>query len=139
MIELASAARTSTAAPSAYFARWVDHRSWPEWSPDTEWVRVEGPVRAGTTGVLKPVGGPKTRFTISECEDDRVYTDVSALPGASLTFRHTVEPTASGSALTVRVWLTGPLARLWARTAFRGMSSSVPEDLDRLVAAVESS
>ncbi len=139
MIELASATRASTAAPSEYFARWVDHDSWPEWSPDTEWARVEGPIRAGARGVLKPVGGPKTKFTISECETDRVYTDVSTLPGVALTFRHTVEPDASGSILTARVWLTGPLAWLWARTAFSGFSSSVPEDLDRLVALVEAS
>ncbi|KIC56794.1 SRPBCC family protein [Microbacterium hominis] len=137
MIELAAAVRTSSAAPADYFARWIDHASWPEWSPDTEWVRVEGPVRAGARGVLKPVGGPKTRFTISECEQDRVYTDVSSVPGARLTFRHTVESAPNGSTLTVRVWMTGPLARVWARTAFKGFSVSVPEDLDRLIALVE--
>lgn len=137
MIELASTTRTSAAEPAAYFARWTDHDSWSEWSPDTEWARVDGAVRVGAHGVLKPVGGPKAKFTVSECEKDRVYTDVSRLPGATLTFRHAVEPAASGSRLEVRVWVTGPMAWLWARTAFAGFSRSVPEDLDRLIALVE--
>lgn len=139
VIELASASRTSSAEPRAYFSRWVDHDSWPEWSPDTEWVHLDGPVRAGTRGRMKPVGGPKTTFTISECETDRVYTDVSTMPGAALTFRHVVEPSGSGSVLTVRVSLEGALAWVWARTAFRGLAVSVPEDLDRLIAIVEAS
>ena len=89
--------------------------------------------------MLKPVGGPKTKFAISECEKDRVYTDVSAFPGAGLTFRHTVEPVGSGSTLTVRVWLDGPMSWLWARTACKGFATSVPKDLDRLTELVEAS
>ncbi|TDC50193.1 hypothetical protein E1212_15855 [Jiangella ureilytica] len=138
MIELACASRASTAAPSLFFDRWVDHSSWSEWSPDTQWVRVEGPVAAGARGVLKPKGGPRTRFLVAEHERDRVYTDVSRVPGATLTFRHAVAPSPAGSELTVRVWLDGPMSWLWARTAFRGFRHSVPSDLDRLIALVES-
>ncbi|WP_378144644.1 SRPBCC family protein [Cnuibacter sp. UC19_7] len=137
MITLASATRTSSARPDRFFAKWIDHASWPAWSPDTEWTRVEGPVRVGARGVLKPAGGPKTGFTISECERDRAYTDVSSVPGARLTFRHTVEPTETGSELAVEVRLDGPLSWFWARTAFKGFATSVPEDLDRLIGIVE--
>lgn len=137
MIILATAQRDSHAAPSAFFAKWVDHETWPQWSPDTEWAQVEGPVVAGARGTLKPVGGPRTAFEIAECEQDRVYTDVSQMPGARLTFRHLVEPHGEGSRLAVHVAVEGPLAWLWARTAFRGFQDSVPADLDRLIALVE--
>jgi len=137
MRTLASVTRESSASPLAFYARWVDHDSWREWSPDTEWARVEGEVRRGARGILKPVGGPRTAFEISELEPDRVYTDVSRMPGARLTFRHEVEPTPGGSRLTVLVTLEGPLSWLWARTAFAGFERSVPADLDRLVALVE--
>ncbi|AXH34116.1 hypothetical protein DVJ78_00490 [Humibacter sp. BT305] len=137
MITLATITRASSARPDRFFAKWIDHATWPQWSPDTEWTRVEGPVRAGAQGVLKPAGGPKTRFTISECEQDRVYTDVSSFPGAKLTFRHTVEATHTGSALGVQVWLDGPLAWFWAKTACKGFATSVPDDLDRLIRIVE--
>ena len=144
MIELATAQASSAAPPQEFFERWVDHATWGEWSPDTEWARVDGPVRAGAHGVLKPKGGPKTKFTVSECEPGRVYTDISRLPGARLTFRHTAERAAAGpgselagSELTVRVWLDGPLSWLWARTAFRGFATSGPADLARLIMLVE--
>jgi len=137
MITLATVHRIAATPPAAFFARWTDHATWSEWSPDTEWVRIDGPVRLGARGILKPKGGPRTPFTVSELETDRVYTDVSRVPGARLTFRHTVEPVAEGSALTVEVTLDGPLAWLWARTAFSGFERSAIEDLDRLIAVVE--
>jgi len=137
MRTLASVTRESSASPASFYARWVDHDSWPAWSPDTEWARVEGAVRQGARGILKPVGGPRTAFEISELEPDRVYTDVSRMPGARLTFRHEVAPTPGGSRLSVIVTLDGPLSWLWARTAFAGFERSVPADLDRLVALAE--
>lgn len=137
MIQLASASRYSTAAPRAFFAKWVDHSSWAQWSPDTEWVKLDGEVREGAKGVLKPVGGPKVKFTIAECIPDRVYTDVSSFPGARLSFRHTVEPVDAGSALTASVWMEGPLSAFWAKVMGTGFATSVPADLDRLIRVVE--
>ncbi|KQR88619.1 SRPBCC family protein [Microbacterium sp. Leaf179] len=134
---LASAVRESSAAPAAFFARWVDHDTWRAWSPDTEWVRIAHPVRQGSRGILKPQGGPRVRFVVSELETDRVYTDVTRMPGARLVFRHSAVPTAEGSRVTAEVTIDGPLSGLWARTAFAGFEQSVPADLDRLVAVVE--
>ena len=134
---LAELARTSTEAPRAFFARWIDHDTWPQWSPGTQWARVEGEVRLGARGILKPVGAPKSAFVISEYERDRVYTDRGAFPGATLTIRHTVQPEAHGSRLNVRVWLEGPLAWFWARTALKGLGAAVTDDLDRLIGIVE--
>jgi hypothetical protein len=138
MIELGRGRATSTAAPQAFFEKWVDHDTWPTWSPDTEWVRVDGPVRTGTTGVLKPQGGPKVRFTISGCEPGREYTDTTKLPGATLVFRHTAAVTSDGTDLHVLVTIDGPLARLWAVVMGKGFRESAQADLDRLVAVVES-
>jgi hypothetical protein len=136
MIEIASAHASSSAAPGAFFARWVDHDTWPQWSPDSEWVRLDGPVAAGTNGVLKPKGGPKTRFTITALLPDREYTDTSHFPGAKLVFQHLAERHGERTELTVRVTLEGPLRRLWARILGDGFRTSVPADLARLVELV---
>lgn len=137
MIELINTSRTSSANPSSFFARWVDHSTWSEWDPDTEWVTLKGPVRAGTYGVMKPRGGPKVKFQIHECEQDHVYTDVSRMPGMKLTFQHTVSASEAGSELSIRVWLEGPLARLWAQTAFKEFGAGAAASLDRLISLVE--
>lgn len=139
MQTLATGAASSTAPPAAFFARWVDHDTWSSWSPDTEWVRVERPVRTGTRGVLKPKGGPKVKFVVTACDPDREYTDTSLLPGARLVFQHTVEPTPTGSELRVRVSMEGPLGRLWAKVLGGGFRDSAQADLDRLVGLVERS
>lgn len=137
MKELGTGFASSTASPEAFFARWVDHDTWSAWSPDTEWVRVDGPVRVGTRGVLKPAGGPKVKFVVSACDPGREYTDTSLLPGARLVFQHLVEPTATGSDLSVRVWMEGPLSGLWAKVMGAGFRESAQADLDLLVALVE--
>ena len=137
MINLGTASATSSAPAAGFFARWIDHDSWGEWSPDTEWVRLDGPVALGATGVIKPTGGPKTRFTISALDVDREYTDTSYLPGARLVFRHLVASASGLTRLDVAVSMSGPLAWLWARIMGGGFRESTQADLDRLVALVE--
>jgi hypothetical protein len=137
MIELGTASATSTAPAASFYARWIDHDSWGEWSPDTDWVRVDGPVALGATGFIKPTGGPKTRFTISALELDHEYTDTSYLPGARLVFQHLVASEANLTRLDVAVTMTGPMAWLWSRVMGAGFRESTQADLDRLIALVE--
>ena len=136
-ITLGTASATSSASPAAFFERWLDHSTWGAWSPDTDWVRLDGPVALGTTGVIKPTGGPKTRFSISALEPDHEYTDTSYLPGARLVFQHLVTAATGGSELEVHVSMTGSFARVWAKIMGAGFRESTQADLDRLVALVE--
>ncbi|MDX6515916.1 MAG: hypothetical protein QOH73_1582 [Gaiellaceae bacterium] len=137
MIEITQAHARSTAAPSAFFERWADMATWPEWNQDTEWVRLDGPFATGSTGVLKPKGGPKVKFTIASLVPERKFVDVSHLVGARLTFDHTVDSQGDGCEVRVAVTLAGPLARLWARILGKGFRDTLQPDLDRLVALVE--
>ena len=137
MIELGRGSATSTATPAAYFARWIDHDTWPTWDPDTEWVRVDGPVAVGARGVLKPKRGPKVKFVISACVPGSEYTDTALLPGAHLIFQHTVDRIEQGSDLRVLVTIEGPLAFLWAKVMGGGFRDSAQANLDRLVRLVE--
>ncbi|WP_405010197.1 hypothetical protein [Kitasatospora sp. NBC_01539] len=138
MTTIAEARTTSTAQPAAFFARWADTDTWPEWNADTEWVRLDGPFTAGATGVLKPKGGPRVPFTVSALVPDREFTDVSRLLGARLTFRHHVERTPQGgTGVRVEVSLTGPLALFWYAVLGKGIRTTLQNDLDRLAAAAE--
>lgn len=135
MTTIAEAHITSASAPAAFFARWADMATWPQWNTDTEWVRLDGPFAQGATGVLKPKGGPKVRFEVSVLVPGREFTDVSRLFGARLTFRHLVSEGAAGTRVDVRVTLTGPLAPLWNLVLGKGVRASLRQDLDRLAAA----
>ncbi|WP_060884754.1 SRPBCC family protein [Streptomyces caniscabiei] len=139
MITIGTAQTASTAAPSAFFARWADMATWPEWNADTEWVRLDGPFEAGSTGVLKPKGGPRTKFVIAELTDDR-FVDVSRLAGARMTFSHFVEETrGGGTKVQVTVTLSGPLSHLWNLILGNGIKATLQQDLDSLKAVAEAS
>jgi hypothetical protein len=139
MIKVTTAHAESTAPPSAFFARWADMASWPEWNTDTEWVRLDGPFATGSKGVMKPKGGPKVRFVIERLVPDQEFVDVSRLLGARLTFDHQVSTQPDGGcAVDVAVTISGPLGWFWNKLLGQGFEATAQPDLDRLVGAVES-
>lgn len=138
MTVLATAQVTSTAPPAAFFARWADMTTWPEWNTDTQWVRLDGPFAAGSTGALKPKGGPRVAFVIERLTPGREFVDVSKLLGARLTFDHQVHPQPDGGCrIEVTVSMSGPLSRVWTAILGKGLTTSIQPDLDRLAAAAE--
>jgi hypothetical protein len=137
MTAICTASATSSAAPATFFARWADMSTWPEWDGAVVWARRDGPFAAGTTGALKPRGGPKVSFVIETLEPDREFTDVSSMPGARLRIRHLVSTDGGATRVDIEVSMEGPLAWIWRRAIGRGVASSTPEGLANLVALAE--
>jgi hypothetical protein len=140
MTTLCTASAMSTAPPDAFFARWEDMDTWPEWDAAVAWTRLDGPFAVGTTGELKPKGGPKVRFTIETLVPGSEFTDVSSMPGAKLRIRHLVAVAVDDGGLTrvdIEVSLDGPLAWLWRRILGRGIATSTPDGLAQLVVLAE--
>src|SRR5664279_2759535 len=122
MTLITSARVSSPASPAAFFARWADMATWPEWNSGTEWVTLDGDFVQGATGTLKPKGGPKVRFVVERLVPGEELVDVSRLVGARLTFAHRVEAKAEGgSDVSVDVTLTGPLAGVWTLILGKGL------------------
>ncbi|MEV4126200.1 SRPBCC family protein [Nocardia sp. NPDC049707] len=136
MTTIATAQATSTAAPAAFFAKWADMATWPEWNNDTEWVRLDGPFAQGASGTLKPKGGPEVPFIVERLSD-REFVDVSKLIGARLIFDHQVASDAEGTTVTVTVSIEGPLRWFWTKVLGADLAKSVEPDLRALVAAAE--
>jgi len=138
MTHIASASITSSAPAGAFFARWADMATWPEWNADTEWVRLDGPFVQGATGTLKPKGGPKVPFVVSSLTDTE-FVDVSTLFGAKLTFDHQIRETPAGTTVEVNVSISGPFGRVWTLILGKGLRSSAQPDLDSLRQVAEAS
>lgn len=136
MKTIATAQITTDVPGQAFFERWADMATWPVWNTDTAWVRLDGQFRTGATGVLKPKGGPATRFVITSLVPGREFTDVSLLIGAKLTFEHRVTEEPDGrTTVSVHVTIAGPLAFLWNAVLGKGIAESLGADLSRLEAA----
>ncbi|NNN09363.1 MAG: hypothetical protein HKL85_09250 [Acidimicrobiaceae bacterium] len=137
-ITIVSAHATSVAAPASFFDRWADVATWPEWDSDIAWARLDGPFAEGSTGVIKPLKGPRTKFVIERLDLGRSFVDVSRLPGARLTFSHLItDETDGGCAIDVVISLGGPLAPIWKLLLARGFTATTQITLDRLVEVVE--
>jgi hypothetical protein len=137
-----TATATTPAGRAAVFARYADAGSWPTWDTEVEWVSHDGPFTAGTTGRLKPKGGPTTKFTIVSLETDRAFQDVTRLPGARLVFDHVLtDQPGGGTAITHTVSITGPMTFLFSRVIGRNIARGLPATvsaLAQLAAADES-
>ncbi|KUL37649.1 SRPBCC family protein [Actinoplanes awajinensis] len=133
MKTIATAEITTDVPAAAFFERWADMATWPEWNLDTDWVRLDGPFQTGATGVLKPKGGPKTRFVVASLIPGREFVDVSLLAGARLTFHHETGAAPGGrTTVTVRVTLEGPLAFFWNLVLGKDIAAGLAGDLARL-------
>lgn len=137
MITLANLETTVPATPAELYGHWADVDTHPVWSTDLSWTHLDEPLRLGARGRLKPKGGPRSRFTVTELVPGRTFADTTHLLGARLTFRHHADPTPDGARVQVRVTLEGPLARVWACIlGAAATSSGVESDLANLVALI---
>ncbi|MFE3059004.1 SRPBCC family protein [Nocardia sp. NPDC059239] len=136
MTFIAEASATSTATPAAFFAKWADMATWHEWNQDTEWAKLDGKFEQGATGVIKPKGGPKTKFVVTKLTDTE-FIDSSKLIGARLIFAHEVTTDGERTTVKVRITMEGPLRGLWNKIMGADLAKSVQGDVEALVAAAE--
>lgn len=122
----------SAATPEQIYQCLVDHDTWTQWDAGLEWVRLDAAVAVGTTGVLRPDGGPDVKFYINALESNRRYCNISSLPLTKLLFDHIVEPHENGSKLTHRVEITGLLTPLFSRKVGREIHRDMPKTMAAL-------
>ena len=69
--------RKTTATKEQIWKLWADVPNWNVWDAEVETSELFGQFQTGTKGVLKPVGGPKTKFEMTECSNFKSFTDRS--------------------------------------------------------------
>jgi len=130
-------AETTTASPAQLWQLYQDPTTWPEWDHQLEDVTVDGPFETGSTGTIKPVGGPRTRYRMVAVTEKVSFTDVTRLPLATMRFDHRIEPGVSDTAFVHRVTITGPLSPLFARVIGRKVAADLPAAMRTLAALAE--
>ncbi|MEP7055078.1 MAG: SRPBCC family protein [Actinomycetota bacterium] len=128
----------TTATAQQIWTLYADPARWHEWDEGITHVSLEGPFAPGTTGRIKPKGGPSLRFVLAEVTPGKSFTDATTLPLARVRFAHHIAATPTGNAVTQRVWFTGPLAAMFARWMGRSMVADMPATMRRLLQVAES-
>jgi hypothetical protein len=88
--------------------------SWPEWTASvTEIVRVDpGPLHVGQRLRIRQPRLPSTVWRLTELVEERSVTWRAGGPGARTTAHHRIEPSGSGTEVTLRLTQQGPLGLL---------------------------
>ena len=85
---------------------------WPTWNAGTEWVELDGPFAAGTTGRMKVPGQDPFAFRLVAVGPDG-FEDETPIPDAGIVVRvrHAIEPIdRSRTRVTYRTSIDGPRA-----------------------------
>lgn len=120
------------ASPESVWSQWSDVASWPVWDSGVERVTLQGPFAAGTKGTLKPTGGPRVRFELTEVRPVEGFTDVTKLPLSRMQFEHSAVRESDRTRLTHRVTISGLTTPLFARIIGRGVAKGLPETVRTL-------
>jgi len=132
------ASAVTAAAPENVWALYEQVGAWKSWDHEVESSRLDGPFQAGSTGVLKPKGGPASKFLLTAVEPSRRFADVTRLPLARLAFEHTLTPVdGGGTRIHHRVTIDGPLTFLFSRVIGRKIAAGLPRAVQSLTQAAK--
>ncbi len=116
---------------------WQDVKNWNTWDHGIEYSTIDGPFVEGTTGTLKPKGGPLVRTKLTCVEPFKKFVDESKLFLARIIVSHYLTESGGKTQVTHQVEMTGPLAFLFAYLIGRTMKKNLPQEMQAMVKKAE--
>ncbi len=114
---------------------------WPDWDEDIVYARIHEPnnFACGAKGVIKPAGGPKVKFELSEVSNDESFTVTSYLPLTKMIFAHYLNDNPDGTiTITHEVEMIGITSPIFAFIIGRKIKANLPDAMNKLVKLAES-
>jgi uncharacterized protein YndB with AHSA1/START domain len=119
LFEATHSERTSTPS-TALWAQWANPERWPDWDARVERAEADGELAEGTEVRVKLRKGGTTRQRVTAIETGRRLVTEYGLPGARAGHERIVEQRGTGSEVTHRLYVDGPLSGFWALMLGRG-------------------
>lgn len=126
------------ASPEAIWNIWKDVKNWNTWDHGIEYSTLNGRFEEGTTGTLKPKGGPKVSTKLTCVEPYKKFVDESKLFLAKIIVSHHLTESLGKTLVTHQIEMTGPLAFLFAYVIGRTMKKNLPKEMETMVKKAES-
>jgi hypothetical protein len=127
----------TTAPAKEIWNLWQDVPNWNSWDHEIEYSRLDGPFETGTTGILKPKGGPKVKMQLTRVEPMHLFQDVANLPLATILVTHTLREIEGKTEVTHQIKMEGPLAFFFAFVIGRKMKKGLPGAMQALIKQAE--
>ena len=129
--------RKTTATKEQIWKLWADVPNWNVWDKEVETSELFGQFKKGTKGILKPAGGPKTKFEMTECTNFKSFTDRSFLPLCKMDFIHTMTDTNDGLVINHKVIMTGFMTFLFSKIIGSKIKVGLPIAVEKLIVLAE--
>jgi hypothetical protein len=129
--------RKTTATIENIWKLWEDVPNWNVWDAEVETSELFGQFQTGTKGILKPAGGPKTKFEMIECTNFKSFTDRSFLPLCKMDFIHTITDINGGLLITHKIIMTGFMTFLFSKVIGSKIKVGLPIAVEKLIELAE--
>jgi hypothetical protein len=125
-------------SPEAIWSLWQDVKNWNTWDHGIEYSTINGAFEKGTTGTLKPKGGPVVHTKLICVEPSKQFTVESKLFLARIIVSHYLTESEGKTIVTHQIEMTGPLAFLYAYLIGRTMKKNLPQEMESMIKKAES-
>lgn len=127
----------TTASPETVWKIWQDVSNWNTWDHGIEFSTINGPFQAGTTGTLKPKGGPLVHTTLTQVEPMQMFVDEAKLPMTRIIVSHSLKESGGKTYVTHTIEMRGLLSFVFAFLIGRNMKKNLPQEMMAMVRKAE--
>lgn len=127
----------TTASPEQVWNIWQDVSNWNSWDHGIEYSTINGPFKEGTTGNIKPKGGPLLQTKLTSVVPMKMFVDESKLPLARVIVSHFMGESNGKTQVTHQIEMVGPLAFIFAFLIGRTMKKNLPQEMMALIKKAE--
>lgn len=117
---------------------WTDIPNWKQWDKGLKEAILDGNFEVGAKGELIPDKGPKSKFIISEIEQNKSYTFKTKIPFGWLIIKRTLEVKNGYTHFTHDVQFTGLLKKVLGKKLGKKYRAMLPEVLTEIKRIAES-
>jgi hypothetical protein len=127
----------TTASAAEIWQIWQDVSHWNQWDHGIEFSTIDGPFVEGTTGTLKPKGGPLVHTKLTKVIPLKMFVDESKLFLARIIVSHYITEKRGKTQVTHQIEMKGPLAFLFAYLIGRTMKKNLPVEMQAMIKKAE--
>ena len=125
------------ASPSAIWDIWRDVNNWNTWDHGIEFSTMNGPFKVGTTGTIKPKGGPLIHTTLTQVEPMKMFVDEANLPLTKIIVSHSLTESEGKTYVTHHIEMKGLLSFVFAFLIGRKMKKNLPQEMMAMIKKAE--
>lgn len=122
---------------SEIFKIYENVADWPSWDPDCKKAELLGSFKAGSTGIIQPNGGPKSKLYFTEVKLDKSFQVECRLPLCIMKFDHELTESHGRTQVLHRVTFEGILSPVFGKLIGNSLKKSLPHALAGLKKKVE--